>query len=82
MAESIDQKIKRLTKEYQESVKELHQAEGALESDLKRLKTEFGYSDIPTAERAHETMVKKIEKMEEELDSILTEIDQALEQEG
>lgn len=82
MAESIEQKIKRLSKEYQESVKELHQAEGALESDMKRLKTEFGYSDISTAEIAYDTQVKKIEKMEDELDSMLTEIDQALEVEG
>ena len=76
--ESIEQKLNRLKREYEEAQQSLSRAEGSLEADMKRLQEEHNFNTLEKAEKAHEKLVAEKEELEKQFSSAVEELDRAL----
>ena len=78
MAETVEQKLKRLKGIFEEKSTTLARAEGSLQSDMERLKTEHGFSETTEAEAELATLQEKIEDLETALGEELETLEAAL----
>ena len=78
MAESTEDRVRRLKKQYEDKSAALERATGTLQAGMKRLKEEFECSSVEAAQKKLAALGTEREKLQTALNETLTDLEEAL----
>jgi len=78
MTETIEDKARRLKKQYEDKSAALERATGTLQAGMKRLKEEFECSSVEAAQKKLAALGTVQEKLQTALNETLAELEEAL----
>lgn len=78
MAELIEERVRRLKKQFEDKSAALERATGTLQAGMKRLKDEFECSSVENAQKKLAALGTEREKLQTALNETLVELEEAL----